>query len=220
MNELVKIEEQVIGQDSVNAVDARELHNFLEVDSEFRNWISRRVEYLQLVENRDFIIAVKNDRNSKGRSSKEYTITIDAAKHIAMMERNEKGFQIREYFIQIEKEARMQRSTVLEDPMVKLAMKHAIIQQEQQRQLQMIIQQQGEIKRIKDDIEHEETYYKARAFAKMKGLRLTDKQLQSLGRKASIMSREHGYEIQKAKCASFGIVNRYHIKVLEMAIGE
>ncbi|WP_375656004.1 antA/AntB antirepressor family protein, partial [Bartonella sp. AA83SXKL] len=44
MNTLIKITEQTIDQEAVQTVNARELHTFLEVKSNFRDWIKNRIE--------------------------------------------------------------------------------------------------------------------------------------------------------------------------------
>lgn len=100
MNELVAIKKAVIGTEQVNSVDARELHSFLEVQSKFADWIKNRIEKYEFVQGTDFI-TILNSQNSP--PSKEYYITLDMAKELAMVENNEKGKEARKYFIQCEK---------------------------------------------------------------------------------------------------------------------
>lgn len=112
MNELIKIEETVISSEKVNTVNARELYSFLEVKSEFNHWIKDRLAAGRFALDKDYlIIAKKNDNSQKGRPPKEYYITLDAAKHIAMLERNDRGFEVRNYFIECEKKLRQTLST-------------------------------------------------------------------------------------------------------------
>ncbi|WP_413154871.1 antA/AntB antirepressor family protein [Bartonella sp. cb54] len=109
MNTLIEITEQAIGQETVQAINARELHTFLEVKSEFRNWIKNRIEEYAFSENQDFISFGKNlPKPSGGRPSMEYHITLDMAKELSMVERNEKGRQARRYFIECEKKLKSQ----------------------------------------------------------------------------------------------------------------
>jgi len=56
MRELIKIEKQTIGDEAVNAVDARGLHEFLEVKTHYSTWISRQIERYGFVVNSDFSI--------------------------------------------------------------------------------------------------------------------------------------------------------------------
>lgn len=95
---------QLYGSESGDiTVSGRELHEFLEIKTEYAKWISRMIEY-GFTENQDFRVIVKNDENPKGgRPSTDHEIKLDMAKEIAMIQRNEKGKQARRYFIQIEK---------------------------------------------------------------------------------------------------------------------
>ena len=44
MKQLIKIETKTIGNEEINAINARELHEFLEVGKDFSNWIKGRIE--------------------------------------------------------------------------------------------------------------------------------------------------------------------------------
>lgn len=100
MKELIKIRETENGR----AVSARELHGVLEVATPFRKWIDRMFEY-GFTENMDYVRVDKNVRSENQSFAKEYALTLDCAKEIAMLQRTDKGKQVRRYFIQKEKEA-------------------------------------------------------------------------------------------------------------------
>ncbi len=104
MNQLITITQQGGNQ----AVNARELHHFLGVNTEFKNWIKRRIKDYKFVENEDYVLVVKNDQQNShgGHNRKDYAISLDMAKELSMVERNDKGRQARRYFIAMEKEAR------------------------------------------------------------------------------------------------------------------
>ncbi|ATO57139.1 antA/AntB antirepressor family protein [Bartonella sp. 1-1C] len=104
MNTLIKITEQTIDHETVQTVNARELHAFLEITSKFADWIKNRIKECKFRENIDFITLSKNLEN--GGKVKEYYLTLDMAKHLSMIERNDKGHQAREYFIECEKLAK------------------------------------------------------------------------------------------------------------------
>jgi anti-repressor protein len=99
MKELIKI--QTI--DNQQLVDARELHEFLEVQSKFADWIKNRIDKYRFTENQDYVTLSKNLEN--GGRTFEYGLTIDTAKELSMVENNDKGREARRYFIQKEKEA-------------------------------------------------------------------------------------------------------------------
>lgn len=93
MNELIKI-------NSENKVDGHELHDFLQVETPFKKWIDRMIEY-GFVEGTDFW--TKMSESTGGRPATEYEMTISMAKEICMIQRNERGKQARQYFIECEK---------------------------------------------------------------------------------------------------------------------
>lgn len=103
MNELITITKATINNEEVNAVNARDLHEKLEIETKFNTWMPRRIEEYEFEEGRDF---VTNLSKSHGRPSKEYIISLDMAKELAMVENNEQGRKIRRYFIEVEKNAR------------------------------------------------------------------------------------------------------------------
>ena len=98
--DLIPIEESY----GEKTVDARELHAFLESKQQFVDWIKKRIKEYQFIENEDFFIFHKVMKNLKaGRPTKNYSLTLDMAKELCMVERNEKGRQARKYFIAVEK---------------------------------------------------------------------------------------------------------------------
>ena len=101
MNEIIKISSEFIGIEKVNSVNARELHQVLEIGKDFTTWMNTQINSLGLEKNVDYIVY---EVKGNGRPQKEYIITTDTAKHISMASRTAKGKEVRNYFIQIEKE--------------------------------------------------------------------------------------------------------------------
>ena len=99
--ELIKLTKNSQGIETVNV---RELHEFLEVKSKFADWFKNRVSEFGFIENSDFV-SVSKILESGGRSI-EYHISIDMAKELSMLERNDKGKQARLYFIECERIAK------------------------------------------------------------------------------------------------------------------
>ncbi len=97
---LVRVEQK----DGRQVVSARELYSFLEVKTDFSDWCKRMFDY-GFTENQDYTkVFPKNEENPKGgRPSVDYALTLDCAKQIAMLQRNDKGRQARQYFIECEK---------------------------------------------------------------------------------------------------------------------
>lgn len=102
--QLINIYSTTIGQEVKETVNARELHSFLEVGKDFSNWIKDRINSFGFVENQDFVVFANS--GEKGRPSIEYGLSLDMAKELSMVERNEKGKQARQYFIECERRAK------------------------------------------------------------------------------------------------------------------
>lgn len=103
MNELLKI--NTTDSERIT-VSARDLYEFLEATERFNSWFDRMKQY-GLTEGEDFnplkSLRVQTEGNREvQREVDDYQLTIDTAKQIAMLQRNEKGTQARKYFIQVE----------------------------------------------------------------------------------------------------------------------
>ncbi len=107
MQHPIKISQVQIGADTTDAVSARELHKSIDAKRQFANWIQDRIKKYGFEENRDYIV-VRTKKPGNNATLKEYYITLDMAKELAMVENNEKGRQIRLYFIEAEKRMRRQ----------------------------------------------------------------------------------------------------------------
>jgi phage anti-repressor protein len=89
---------------SSKTVSARALYEYLDITERFYSWCKRMFSY-GFVENVDykkvnfFVIVNNGAKNEVG----EYLFTIDMAQHILMMQRSNKGYKARQYFINIEK---------------------------------------------------------------------------------------------------------------------
>ena len=138
MNELIKITEKK-GQ---QLVSARELHEFLEVNSRFNDWIGNRIRKYEFEEGNDYTkILVQCIR---GQNEYDYAITIDMAKELSMVENNEKGKKARKYFIQCEKKLKG-----INQPKLPTTYKEALLQlveaEEEKERLQLANKQQEQI---------------------------------------------------------------------------
>ena len=100
----------IIQQGEHLLIDARLLHQQLKVGRDFATWIKTRIEEFGFKSGDDFFSGL-NDRSPKsgskgGHNRIDVHLTLDMAKELAMLERNEVGRAIRLYFIHKEKEAR------------------------------------------------------------------------------------------------------------------
>lgn len=108
MNDLKVLENKLIPvyltDEGEKVVNARELHDYLNVETRFRTWIKRRLEEYGFEKNLDFSTIL--GESSGGRPSKEYILTLDTGKELGMVEKTKKGRKLRKYFIEVEKRAR------------------------------------------------------------------------------------------------------------------
>jgi len=110
MTEMIPIQKEEVGGSEVKTVNARDLHLFLESRQEFANWIRNRIGEYGFVDGRDFLTILS--KSNGGRPRREFYITLDMAKELSMVERNAKGKQARQYFIECER-----RAMEMSDPM-------------------------------------------------------------------------------------------------------
>jgi anti-repressor protein len=88
MNELITTRQNESGD---IIVSARELHEFLKVDTPFRKWFPRMTDY-GFVEGADYTPDIfVRPLNNQG--TKDYLLKIDMAKEISMLQRSDKGKQ-------------------------------------------------------------------------------------------------------------------------------
>lgn len=140
MKELINIEQKEFNNKIQNTVNARLLWKELESKQDFSNWIKNRLD--GFIENIDFIRFNKK-MEANNATLIEYFLTIETAKNIAMLERNEKGRRVREYFIKMEELAKQQNPflTASRKDLLKLALE----QEEKIEALQIESNQKQEI---------------------------------------------------------------------------
>lgn len=99
MTEIIKVKTK----ENVQVVSARDLHEVLGVKTRFSQWAKQNFKHFR--ENIDFSSVVTTTQQNQYGGTKElqdYALTIEMAKHIAMMSGTDKGYEIRDYFIKVE----------------------------------------------------------------------------------------------------------------------
>lgn len=81
-------------------ISARDLHDALEVGTPYDKWFPRMCEY-GFSEGTDF--STKMSESTGGRPAMDADISIDMAKEICMIQRTDKGREVRKYFLDLEK---------------------------------------------------------------------------------------------------------------------
>lgn len=128
-NSLITVFNGSISNQTVQLANARDLHSFLESNQDFSNWIANRISEYGFVQDEDYITL---EIKTRGRPRKEYHITLDMGKELAMVERNEKGRQIRKYFIECERQILQNNQQIA--PLAELPSPY--INEHEQRQVQ------------------------------------------------------------------------------------
>lgn len=102
MNQLLKVN---LNENQEPIISGRELHERLEVKARYNDWFPRMIEY-GFIENQDFIAITQKRVTAQGNETTytDHALKLDMAKEIAMIQRTEKGKEIRQYFIAVEKE--------------------------------------------------------------------------------------------------------------------
>ena len=122
MNELINV---TLNDNHEPVVSGRQLHEALGVKTEYKKWFSRMTEY-GFNESDDFLkVTQKCLTSSTGQNTTDHIIKLDMAKEIAMIQRTDKGKEVRQYFIQVEKdfnspEKIMARALLMADKKIKL----------------------------------------------------------------------------------------------------
>lgn len=94
MNEIINVNADT------QTVSARELHEKLNIESNFTTWFKRMCEY-GFSEGADFF--PKMEESTGGRPATDFEVSVDMAKQICMIQRTPEGKEVRQYLIDLEK---------------------------------------------------------------------------------------------------------------------
>ena len=190
----LNISKTVIGGEEVNSSNLRELHLKIQSKQEFTNWAKKRLR--DFVEGEDYLsfdTIVKREKGATVR--KDYIITLDTAKHLSMMERNEQGMKIRRYFIHMEKEFRTNApKTYIEA-------------------LECLIENEKVLEAKKIELDQAKEWYSLKRAESIIGEPLRWQDLKSY-------SNANGIEIKKVFDQNYGHINAYHKTAYEGLFGK
>lgn len=200
-NELVPVYTTSTGE---KVVYGTELHAVLEVKTAYKDWSVRRFNECDAVENVDFESA--QICAPSGQTKKEHIIKLDIAKEMAMLERNDKGKQVRRYFIEVDK--RYKENIMPKDFPSAL---RAYADEVERRQ---IAEQEKE--RLQQELDYSKEWLSIKRVTAMNGVewKIFD------WRKLKTVGLEMGYSVKKIFDANYGEVNTYHKDVWEACYPE
>lgn len=123
MNELINV---TLNENHEPVVSGRQLHETLGVKTRYNDWFNRMTEF-GFTENEDYLAITQKRVTAQGNATNQtdHIIKLDMAKEIAMIQRTDKGKEVRTYFIQVEKdfnspEKIMARALLMADKKIKL----------------------------------------------------------------------------------------------------
>ena len=211
MTQLIPLHSQTIGGNAVETVSARELHEFLGNGDMFAHWIKNRIEKYEFVENQDFVsFWVATQKPNGGRPSQEYYITLDMAKELSMVERNEKGREARKYFIECEKQL-MQPKQMTPMEMVAFIANQMVEQERKTTQLEVRLQA---VEQTQQRLDQDNNHYTIKGFCSLHNIDLSNGKMSALSRKAKKLSEVKEYTYHEISDPRFGKVKCYHNDIL------
>lgn len=110
--DLITIERRELNPgEEADTVNARDLWKFMESRRSFSNWIHERIDRYGLLYGEDYLVnkfvqQVPHEGGVRNATMFDYYLTIETAKELAMVENNDKGREIRRYFIECERRAK------------------------------------------------------------------------------------------------------------------
>ena len=139
MDKIFNIVETSLNNQSVNTVNARDIHKYLNVGKDFSTWIKDRIDAFSFMENIDYLVLTPEmGNNQKGRPLKEYHVSLDMAKELSMVDRGEKGKQVRKYFLECERVAKKLTSEPVKLPTTYIEALKNLVQAEEAKAIMAI----------------------------------------------------------------------------------
>lgn len=223
----ILITNESIDGKTIQTVNGRDLHASLGIRKDYSSWVKAQIERARLVLNKDYLITQKGVQFPSGiKHSIEHNFTVEAAKHIAMMSGTDKGFEVRDYFLECERVAIA--APVKTDPLDKLPPEHRalIAMMVQNAELKATQEKQAtDIARIEESVaviearsQPENKHFTVLGYSNKIGQKIDFKLASSLGRKCANLSREQGIHIGDVSDPRFGNVHSYHESILKQVL--
>jgi phage anti-repressor protein len=216
----IAINSRQIGSDLISTISGRELHAQLGVGKDFTNWAKAQIKRGRFVENRDFVkLAQKGELSATGQTLIEYHFTLEAGKHIGMMSGTDRGFEVREYFLECERRAKGATLPVVRDPrtaaLIEALVRQDALEQEQARQATELARLQENVAVIEARTQPENKHFTVLGYSNLIGRPVDARTAANLGRKCAALSRDKGLVIGDVRDPRFGTVHSYHESILQ-----
>ena len=209
---LIAVSESTINEELVQTVNARELHSFLESKQDFSTWIKARIDHYGFVENQDFT-RFHRKMEANNATIIEYHISIDMAKEVSMVERNDKGKEARRYFIACEKKLNDISSLSPAELLVRQSQMLLSVEKEQRRQAEemKLLTDRQRITEVKiEDFANGAEHFSITAYNKLfRKNQISHSEANKDGRQLSKIARDSGIKLGTAPHPTFGTVHTY-----------
>lgn len=209
---------EIINHNGKQAVSAKGLFDFLNLEgSNYVRWIKKNITSNEFaIENEDWVFTSymtnirpngENPKTSRGRPSKDYVLSLEFAKKLAMMSRTEQGEHVRQYFIECEKKA---VPKVLTQAEMLLQSAQLLVDIEKRQSVL-----ETRVTQIEANTKTRPDYFTVLGYAIMNKINLGIKQAASLGAKARSMCKKQGLDIDRVPDPRFGYVGCYPRTILD-----
>ena len=216
-HQLIAINRSQISGETVETVNARDLHKNLGVSKDFSDWVKAQIKRAMLSEGVDYIVVPQKGEN--GRMLIDYHLTIDAGKHIAMLSGTEKGRAVRDYFIECERRAKTVALPAINDPVLAAQVRTLIevdaIKTEQKRQAIELAKVQETLAVVEARTQPENKHFTVMGWANLQGQKVDIGLAAKLGKRCAELSRDQGIPIGDVSDPRFGKVHSYHETILQ-----
>lgn len=218
----LKLTTTTIGTELIETCNARAIWEFVESKQNFADWIKNRISKYGFIEGQDFTV----HKFMIGKASAfDYHCTTAMAKELGMVEANEKGKLVRQYFIECEKLAKEAQQELTPLEMMAQQLAHLIKIDKAQKLLALEhaafkntqISHDASIKKLEQDVKElnpHPGFYTIVAWVNHLGLKADITKAADLGKKATAYCTQLGITPGKFSHAGFYTVNTYPVEVL------
>ncbi|HWT62507.1 MAG TPA: antA/AntB antirepressor family protein [Ochrobactrum sp.] len=143
------ISEKTLAGNLIKTVDGREVHRFLKVGKDYTNWIKDRIKKFGFIEGVDYLLAEIGEQHPSGTKYRtEYFLTLSMGKELGMIDRSDKGRQIRKYFISIEEQGAPARQMTPAEMFLHNAQMMVTIERQQKIQVEELKHIGAQVERV------------------------------------------------------------------------
>lgn len=194
MNELIKT---TVSENGEILVSGRELHEFLESSERYSKWFERMLGY-GFTEGIDYTPYQKVHPQNK-QEILDHALKLDMAKEISMLQRNEKGKQARQYFIEVEKR--------WNDPDMIVKRAYEILQRKVEKLTTQNLMLEQQVKEMKPKVDYVDTILKNKGLVSMTQI------AKDYGMSAEKMNKIlHELKVQFKQGKQWFLYSKYHDK--------